>query len=184
MVLRTVGGHPDAMGTVSAAHAPRTWEEVGFQRPTEPALGAFVKGRRRLLVRGFKSEASGYEELTDEPDGRFFVDSSLINEPQSLPTTVKTGDILLLLGQFEHDDETALFAPVRVAKVGARQGDWVRVWSIGDDEIAASLGWRWYGIVRGDIPKPLWAVISDLALSGAAADAKQRRQVLDLFSLA
>jgi hypothetical protein len=169
--------------TTMSTLAPSTWGALGFARPKNPAPGALLKGNRRVLVRGFDTTKSGYEQLTDDADERFFVDSSWVNEPDELATTIKRGDIVLVVGEFAQSEEPRLFTPTLVAQVGPRAGDWVRVWAICDSDLVEQEQCQDLEIPRSKLQGGAWAIVTRLALTGEPASPSDRHELFSLFGV-
>jgi len=147
-----------------------------------PRGNSCYAGPRRVLVRGFDAERSRYADIDDED--RFLLDDSHVShDPEH---RLRVGDLLMLNGQFEGDQETSVCSPGRVIAMGASESKaHLRVWCLIDTHQI----WPAYGdgdlfIRRSHLPKHDRELIADLAMAGRPADRSERDDLLALFGLA
>ena len=122
-------------GHITASNDPtdpafRRWAEVGVTRRTVLRSG-LVTPSRRILLRRYVSQRSLQYLLEDEPDGRYVIDRSLIDETEVPEPNVRVGDIVMYVGATAGSRQRMLWAPMRVIAVvpGERQAT---VWALAD----------------------------------------------------
>lgn len=138
-------------------------------------------GGRRILVRGFDTAHSQYGDI--EGEDRFCIDDSRVNHDSQHP--LRRGDIVLLNGQFEGDEETSLCAPGRVIAIGQTTSrTHVRVWCLIDgDQITPAHGNDSLFIARTLLLPADRNLVADLALEGRPAIASEGARLMALFGL-
>lgn len=160
---------------------PGSWADFGFTRPLEDAPpGAILAPHAgRVLVRPYDTYRAGELLIRDERTDRYILDAAHVPflEVGSAPTV---GDTLFYLGEVRDDDSSNLWSPARVVWVSEEVDRQVTVHSVSDAD-ALDIYIQEECVPIRMLSSAEKDVVTDLAMSLAAASDEQSRILLGIF---